>query len=183
MNWYALPLQELITFWKRQDPLRAAWTRQNTRHQWALLYLLQLFLEMLNPQMTLLNLLIPPASPTTHETVSRDKLPKFEFKQFDEDVCYKVEYILRRLRGLYSQKQFHWQVQLFELYFGENSKWEAISGLSYASLLQIMRRLPLFWRTDLEINKWSSTNIRKVLLIRHLSLLKMIWRVWEKSLI
>ena len=60
MNWYALPLQELITFWKRQDPLRAAWTRQNTRHQWALLYFLQLFLEMLNPQMTLLNLLIPP---------------------------------------------------------------------------------------------------------------------------
>ena len=48
-----------------------------------------------------------PASPTTHETVSRVKLPKFEFKQFDEDVCYKVEYILRRLRGLYSQKQFH----------------------------------------------------------------------------
>ena len=37
-----------------------------------------------------------PASPTTHETVSRVKLFKFEFKQFDGGVCYKVEYILRR---------------------------------------------------------------------------------------
>ena len=60
MNWYNLPLQELIIFWKHRDPLRAALTRLNTRHQWALLYLLKLFLEMLNPQMTLLNLLVPP---------------------------------------------------------------------------------------------------------------------------
>ena len=31
-----------------------------------------------------------PASPTTHETVSRVKLPKFEFKQFDGDVYYAL---------------------------------------------------------------------------------------------
>ena len=37
-----------------------------------------------------------PASPITHETVSRVKLSKFEFKQFDGDACYKVEYILGR---------------------------------------------------------------------------------------
>ena len=43
-----------------------------------------------------------PASPTAHEKVPRVKLSKFEFKQFDGDVCYKVEYILGRLRGLYS---------------------------------------------------------------------------------
>ena len=47
-----------------------------------------------------------PASPTAHETVSRVKLSKFEFKQFDGDVCYKVEYILGRLRGLYSHSLF-----------------------------------------------------------------------------
>ena len=31
-----------------------------------------------------------PSSPTTHETVSRVKLPKFEFKQFDGDVYYAL---------------------------------------------------------------------------------------------
>ena len=49
----------------------------------------------------------PPANPTANETVSRVKVSKFEFKQFDGDVCYKVEYILGRLRGLYSQKHYH----------------------------------------------------------------------------
>ena len=68
---------------------------------------LKLFLEMLNPQMTNVESPNSPASPTTHETASQVKLPKFEFKKFDGDVCNKVEYILGRLRGLYSQKHYH----------------------------------------------------------------------------
>ena len=114
-------MQELIIFWKHRHPLRAALTHktQGTSEPSVSPEVVPGNVEPSNDSVESLN---SPASPTTHETVSRVKLPKFEFKKFDGDVCYKVEYILGRLRGLYSQKHYHLQVQLVELYFGENSQ-------------------------------------------------------------